>query len=173
VNVPGEASEQLLAGSLVTGFSHARLEMVTRRRKSVGMRPKVLSVDDDPEFAELIRYNLELQGCEVVLASNGVQALHLARSQLPDVILLDLMLPDLDGFSVCQILRAQPSTRDIPVFIVSALDEPWAGKRGSKARFSKYFKKPVDLKVLGESVRTAWEEHNALLRAALSDVKNG
>ena len=135
------------------------------------MKPKVLSVDDDPEFAELIRYNLELQGCEVVLASNGVQGLHLARSQLPDVVLLDLMLPDLDGFSVCQILRSQPSTRDIPVFIVSALDEPWAGKRGNKTRFSKYFKKPVDLKVLGESIRAAWEEQNTLLHAALAEAR--
>jgi DNA-binding response OmpR family regulator len=138
-----------------------------RKRHSPGMKPKVLVVDDDPEFAELLRYQLELQGCEIVVASNGVEALSLARSQLPDVILLDLMLPDLDGFSVCQILQAQPSTKGIPVFIVSALDEPWGGQRGCKARFSKYFKKPVDLRTLGQSVRTSWEESNELRRAFL------
>src|SRR5262249_33590632 len=131
------------------------------------VKPKVLAIDDDPEFAELLRYQLELQGCEVLVASNGVEALYLARSHLPDVILLDLMLPDLDGLSVCQILQAQPSTHSIPVFIVSALDEPWGGRRGCKARFSKYFKKPVDLRALGQSVRATWEEHNELRRAFL------
>jgi len=131
------------------------------------MKPKVLVVDDDSDFAELLSYQLGLQGCEIILAANGVEALSLARSQLPDVILLDLMLPDLDGFSVCQILQAQPSTREIPVFIVSALDEPWGGQRGCKARFSKYFKKPVDLRTLGQSVRTSWEESNELRRAFL------
>ncbi len=136
------------------------------------MKPKVLAVDDDAEFAELIRYNLAKQGCEILVAFNGLQALYLARATLPDVILLDVMLPDLDGLSVCQILRAQPSTRDIPVFIVSALDQSWAARRGSRAKFAKYFRKPVDLKLLSESVRAASEQHQAFLRAALSGTED-
>ena len=134
------------------------------------MKSKVLTVDDDPEFAELIRYNLAKQGCEILVAFNGLQALYLARATQPDVILLDVMLPDLDGLSVCQILRAQPSTRDIPVFILSALDESWAARRGSRAKFAKYFRKPVDLKLLSDSVRVASEQRQKLLRAALSDT---
>lgn len=141
----------------------------TRKRQIPGMKPKVLVVDDEPEFAALVSYHLELQGCQALVAGNGVEALHLARLHLPDVILLDLLLPDLDGFSVCQILQAQPSTREIPVFIVSALDEPWGGQRGCKARFSKYFKKPVDLVALGQSVRASWEAHNELRRAFLEE----
>ena len=133
------------------------------------MKPKVLAVDDDPEFSELLQYHLTLQGCEVLVASNGVEGLYMARSHLPDIILLDLMLPDLDGFSVCQILESQPSTRGIPVFIVSALDEPWGGRRGCKARFSKYFKKPVDLRHLSESVHSTWQECNELRRAFLEE----
>jgi len=134
------------------------------------VKSKVLTVDDDPEFAELIRYNLAKQGCEILVAFNGLQALYLARATQPDVILLDVMLPDLDGLSVCQILRAQPSTRDIPVFILSALDESWAARRGSRAKFAKYFRKPVDLKLLSDSVRVASEQRQKLLRAALSDT---
>src|SRR5262249_6962476 len=117
------------------------------------MKPKVLVVDDDGEFTELISYTLGKQGCQVLAAANGVQGLNLARTELPDVILLDLMLPDLDGLSVFQILRSQPSTRTIPVFIVSALGESWAGMRGPRLRYDRYLKKPVDLKALAQFVR--------------------
>ncbi len=75
----------------------------------------------------------------------------------PDVILVDIMLPDLDGLSVCEILNSQPSTRDIPVIIVSALNQSWIETRKSKARFARFFTKPVDLKLLRETVRTAAE----------------
>jgi DNA-binding response OmpR family regulator len=134
------------------------------------MNAKVLLVDDDAEFAKLIEYNLKRQSCEVLVASSAVQGLYLARTTLPDIILLDLMLPDLDGFSVCHILQVQPSTKHIPVFIVSALDAPSFGSRGSKARFAKYFQKPVDIKLLSENVRTTSEEHQAWLRSTMSET---
>jgi len=133
------------------------------------MNAKVLLVDDDAEFARLIEYNLKRQSCEVFIASTAVQGLYLARTTLPDIILLDLMLPDLDGFSVCHILQVQPSTKHIPIFIVSALDAPSFGSRGSKARFAKYFQKPVDVKLLSENVRTTSEEHQAWLRSTVAE----
>jgi DNA-binding response OmpR family regulator len=68
------------------------------------------------------------------------------------------MLPDLDGLSVCHILGAQPSTHGTPVFIISALGETWASKQGRRAPFSRYFKKPVELKVLVESIHEAARE---------------
>ena len=116
------------------------------------MKPKVLVVDDDQEFVQLLEFNLERQGCEVFTAANGVQALHMARSALPDVILLDLMLPDMDGFSVCEIVHSQPSTREIPVIILSGLDWSWASTRKNKARITQYFKKPVELSSVVEGV---------------------
>jgi len=136
----------------------------------VPMSAKVLLVDDDAEFARLIEYNLKRQACEVLVAPNAVQGLYLERTSLPDIILLDLMLPDLDGFSVCHILQVQPSTKHIPIFIVSALDAPSFGSRGYKARFAKYFQKPVDVKLLSESVRTASEEHQAWLRSTMAET---
>jgi len=119
------------------------------------MKPRVLVVDDDIEFAQLLRFSLDQDGCESLLVHNGVHALRIARAELPDVILVDLMLPDLDGLSVCEILNSQPSTRDIPVIIVSALNQSWIETRKSKARFVRFFTKPVDLRVLRETVRTA------------------
>ncbi len=129
------------------------------------MKPKVLVVDDDVDYARLIAYNLERQGCETFPVHNGVEALRLARTELPDVILLDVMLPDLDGLSVCEILQTQPSTRDIPVLILSALDQSWADCRKSKAKPAHYFTKPVDLKVLAEKVCAASEERRASIHS--------
>src|SRR6266705_466450 len=124
-------------------------------KPSILAKPRVLVVDDDPEFAQLIEFNLAQRGCDILIARAGLQALRMARAELPDVILLDVMLPDIEGLTVCEILRAQPSTRDIPVFILSALHESWATSRKTKARFARYFQKPVDLKLLGETVFSA------------------
>ena len=136
------------------------------------MKPKVLVVDDDIDYAQLIAYNLERQGCETLPVHNGVQALRMARAELPDVILLDLMLPDLDGLSVCEILQGQPSTRDIPVLVVSALDETWGETRKTKARVARYFRKPVDLKLLAERVLAVCEERRALVRSHLAQKED-
>src|SRR2546423_3443989 len=89
------------------------------------MKPRVLVVDDDIEFAQLLRFSSDQDGCESLLVHNVAHALRIARAELPDVILIDLMLPDLDGLSVCEILNSQPSTRNIPVIIVSALNQSW------------------------------------------------
>ncbi len=121
------------------------------------MKPRILVVDDDIEYAQLLKFTLDQEGCESLLVHNGVHALRMARAELPDVILVDIMLPDLDGLSVCEILNSQPSTRDIPVIIVSALNQSWIETRKSKARFARFFTKPVDLKLLRETVRTAAE----------------
>src|SRR5437588_7147024 len=74
------------------------------------MKPRVLIVDDEPDVLELVDFKLSAQGFEVLKAANGIEALRRARCDSPDVIVLDVMLPDLDGFSICEILRAQPST---------------------------------------------------------------
>jgi DNA-binding response OmpR family regulator len=81
---------------------------------------KILAVDDEPELTELMRFHLVRSGYEVATAANGWEALAFVRQQQPDIILLDLMLPDLDGFGVCEILRRDPLTATIPVIIISA-----------------------------------------------------
>ncbi len=80
----------------------------------------ILVVDDEPDFIELVQFHLERAGYQVATATNGWEALASIRQQRPDLVLLDLMLPDLDGFGVCEILRRDPLTAMIPIVIVSA-----------------------------------------------------
>ena len=84
------------------------------------VKPKILVVDDEPDALELIAFNLKSAGLEVLTAENGDQAQRLARAQLPDLILLDLMLPEVDGLEVCKILRRDAATSAIPIIMVTA-----------------------------------------------------
>jgi len=129
------------------------------------MKPRVLIVDDEPDFLELVGFKLSREGFEVVQAANGVEALRMAQSESPDVIVLDVMLPDLDGLSVCEILRNQPETRDVPVVILSALDTPVSRSRGDKLGVSDWLTKGADLTLLSTRVRAAVEEHWLLGRS--------
>src|SRR6266446_6364478 len=90
--------------------------MVTKSR----VTPKILVVDDEPDAVELIDFNLKAAGYEVVTAADGNEALKKARSSLPDLIVLDLMLPEVDGMEVCKILRRDPATSHIPIIMVTA-----------------------------------------------------
>lgn len=90
--------------------------MLTKAR----VKPKILVVDDEPDALELIEFNLKGAGFEVVTAADGEEALRLARSHVPDLVLLDLMLPEVDGLEVCKILRRDSSTSSLPIIMVTA-----------------------------------------------------
>ena len=85
------------------------------------MSAKILLVDDETDMLEMMAYNLGAQGHQIVTAVTGLDAVNKARRCAPDLIVLDLMLDGIDGFSVCEILRAQPSTGRVPVLVVTAL----------------------------------------------------
>jgi DNA-binding response OmpR family regulator len=84
------------------------------------MKPKILVVDDEPDLLELIEVNFTAAGFAVLFAANGREALRQAREQAPDLILLDVMLPELDGLEVCKILRQDASTGRIPILMLTA-----------------------------------------------------
>ncbi len=84
------------------------------------MHSKILVVDDERDVIELVSFNLRAAGYRVGTAGTRLEALNKARSMLPDLIILDLMLPELDGTAVCEILRTLPSTATIPVLMLSA-----------------------------------------------------
>jgi len=104
----------------------------------------ILIVDDEGDFVEMVKFRLGAFGCEFLVAGDGLQALSQARQFQPDLILLDILLPDLDGVSVCEILKRQPSTKRIPVVFVSALS---AGvtRRTVTMQAADFFTKPLDL----------------------------
>jgi DNA-binding response OmpR family regulator len=105
--------------------------------------PRILIVDDESDFIELVQYRLAGLGCEFIVANDGVQALSQARQFKPDLILLDILLPDLDGLSVCEILRRQPSTKKIPVIFMSALSSE-VTRRTVAMQADDFFTKPLD-----------------------------
>jgi len=109
--------------------------------------PRILIVDDESDFIELVQYRLATLGCEIIVANNGVQALSQARQFKPSLILLDILLPDLDGLSVCEILRRQPSTKKIPITFMSALSSE-VTKRTVAMQADDFFTKPLDLERL-------------------------
>src|SRR6266436_4211500 len=90
--------------------------MVTKAR----VMPKILVVDDEPDAVELVEFNLKSAGYEVITAADGSEALIKARAHSPDLIVLDLMLPEVDGLEVCKILRRDPATAAIPIIMVTA-----------------------------------------------------
>ena len=84
------------------------------------MKPKILVVDDEPEAVELLEFNLKQAGYAVSTAGDGAEALKKARTQSPDLIVLDVMLPEMDGFEICKALRVDATTAKIPVIMLTA-----------------------------------------------------
>ena len=105
-------------------------------------------VEDDPDLVELLSFNLRGCGFVVSASGDGVDALKKARSIVPDLILLDLMLPQLDGFGVCEILRRDPATAGIPIIMVTAMSSQFARLAGLEAGANDYITKPFSPKQL-------------------------
>ncbi len=111
-----------------------------------GMR--ILVIEDERDMCELLEYNLEREGYETIVAHDGQEGLRKAQTLLPDMILLDLMLPGLSGFDVCRELRAGERTRDIPIIIISAKSEETDQVVGFSLGADDYVTKPFAVKVL-------------------------
>jgi DNA-binding response OmpR family regulator len=110
--------------------------------------PRVLVVDDEEDIVELIRFNLHNAGFDVVTAGTGTEALRQARITEPDIILLDAMLPELDGFAVCEILRREPETAATPVIFVTSWGSEDARVLGLQFGGDDYVVKPFSPKEL-------------------------
>lgn len=121
-------------------------------------RHRVLIVDDDEALADVLSTRLARQGFGTLIADSGRKAMQLAQRDLPDCILLDLRLPDVDGFDLCQDLVDAPQTSAIPVIIVSGLDRPDIIRRCRAAGCYYYVRKPYDPNALLTLIRQAIDE---------------
>lgn len=119
------------------------------------MRKKILVVEDDADLVELLRFNLKKAGFAVGTAFDGIEALKKARSLLPDLILLDLMLPELDGFAVCEVLRRDPNTASVPVIILTAMSSQLARLTGLEVGANDFITKPFSSKDLLARIESA------------------
>ena len=105
---------------------------------------KILVVDDNEQNLELLVAYLETLECSVVTAVDGVDALEKLALETPDLILLDIMMPRMSGFEVCRKIKADPTTRDIPVIMVTALNELTDIERGVESGTDDFITKPVN-----------------------------
>jgi len=111
-------------------------------------REMVLVVEDDEDIQELIRYNLAQAGYRVMVAGTGEEGVKAARAKTPDLVLLDIMLPGMDGLEVCRILSAQSETRQIPIIMLTAKGEEADIITGLQMGADDYITKPFSPRVL-------------------------
>ncbi len=118
---------------------------------------KILIVDDEPDILEFLRYNLRKEGYEVVTANDGKQAIAVAEQEKPHLIILDIMMPELDGVETCRILRSRKEFNDTPVAFLTARDEDFSQITALDVGGDDYITKPIKPRVLTSRI-------NALLR---------
>ncbi|MFN8588935.1 MAG: response regulator [Candidatus Eisenbacteria bacterium] len=116
-------------------------------------KPRILIVDDEPDLLAVLHFGLEAEGFEVVEASDGERGLEMARSCQPALIVLDLMLPRLDGYKVCRALKFDERYRQIPIFILSARSGETDRRLALDLGADAYMTKPYDMKDLVARIR--------------------
>jgi len=127
-------------------------------------KEKILVVDDEEDILELLRYNLLREGYNVSCAASGEEALRLAQSEIPDLLVQDLMLPGIDGLEVTKILKNDSSTKDIPIVMLTAKGEEADIVTGLELGADDYITKPFSPRVLVARVR-------AVLRRKVKEYK--
>jgi CheY-like chemotaxis protein len=134
-----------------------RLEEIRRQEEVNGSRLKgktILVVDDSPTVRKLIAGKLEKSGHEVFCSNDGVEALEVLESLQPDLILLDINMPRMDGYQVCKLIRTNPATRDVPVVMISGKDGFFDKVRGKMAGTTGYITKPFGPETLMKAIES-------------------
>jgi two-component system phosphate regulon response regulator PhoB len=116
-------------------------------------RLRVLVIEDERDLAEVLTYNLEREGYDAIVAHDGQEGLRKAQTLLPDLILLDIMLPGISGTEICREVRAGERTRDIPIIIISARSEETDQVVGFSLGADDYVTKPFNVKVLMQRIK--------------------
>ena len=114
---------------------------------------RVLAVDDEFEVLSAIKMRLEANNYEVILAVDGLEALYKARNNKVDLIILDLMLPKMDGYKVCRMLKFDDKYKDIPIIMLTARDKESDLKLGAEVGANAYLTKPFDNEVLLNKIK--------------------
>lgn len=132
-------------------------------------KEKILIIEDDPDIVEMITYNLEKEGFNVVSSSNGEDAIDLLRIEHPNLVILDLMLPGLDGFEVCSSIRNTPETSHIPVIMLTAKSREIDKIAGFEIGADDYVTKPFSPKELIARIRAVLRRFES---STLKHMKN-
>jgi two-component system alkaline phosphatase synthesis response regulator PhoP len=116
-------------------------------------KEKILVVDDEEDILELLRFNLSREGCQVFCASSGEEALRLVQSEIPDLVVLDLMLPGIDGLEVTRRLKSDPNTKHLPIVMLTAKGEEADIVTGLELGADDYVTKPFSPRILVARVK--------------------
>jgi DNA-binding response OmpR family regulator len=116
------------------------------------MAAKILLVDDEKEFVDMIKMRLEAKNYAVITAYDGIEALNKTRELRPDLIILDIMLPNLDGYQVCRMIKFDKTFGEIPIILLTALDQQKDRKLGEQVRADAYITKPFEPEELVEKI---------------------
>lgn len=124
---------------------------------------KILLVDDEPDILEIISYSLESEGYSVYKANNGLQAIEIAEKETPDLIIMDLMMPEMNGVEACEQIRKSKKLKNVIITFLSARSEDFSQIAGFDAGADDYITKPIRPKVLLSKIK-------ALLRRNITDI---
>ena len=121
-------------------------------------KKRILVVDDEPDFAGIVQTNLEKEGFEVAVAYNGIEGLEMVKANPPDAIVLDIMMPEMDGYKVCKELKADEKYADIPVILLTAVASHVTTTRyshadGMSTEADDYIAKPASAEEITESIK--------------------
>jgi two-component system, OmpR family, phosphate regulon response regulator PhoB len=142
-------------------------EMTRAPTRVAATKPYALIVEDEPPLIELIRYNLEKEGYEIDIATDGEEAILMIEERQPDIVLLDWMLPKLAGIEVCRRLRSRAATRNLPVIMLTAKTEEADRVRGLDMGADDYMTKPFAMSELVARIRAVMRR----IRPALAEDK--
>jgi DNA-binding response OmpR family regulator len=113
---------------------------------------KILVIEDDPSFLRYLDFVFDKEGYEIITASNGLEGLRKARQENPDLVVLDVMLPGLDGFEICHRLRSEAPTAKLPILMLSAKGQDADKTTAARVGANIFLSKPVDRAVLLSTV---------------------
>ena len=131
---------------------------------------KILIVDDEPDILEFMQYNLEKEGFEVFLASSGKQALEVAKQELPDLIILDVMMPGMDGIETCRELRNDPRLRDTIIAFLTARNEDYSQIAGFESGADDYIAKPIKPRVLISRIKALLKRSGQTVSGPITEI---
>ncbi len=131
-----------------------------RRMSITSTVKKILIADDEPDILEIIQYNLQNEGYEVITAKNGNEAIDQAKRFTPDLIILDIMMPGKNGIEVCNILRMQPAFNNTLIIFLTALSDEGTEVKGLETGADDFITKPVSPKVLVSKVNALFRRVN-------------
>jgi DNA-binding response OmpR family regulator len=125
--------------------------------ESTNWMPQIMVVDDDPDTVSILARHLQREGFVAIEAISGTECLRIVHEHRIDVILLDLMMPEMDGFQVCRALKQDPETAEIPVIMITARDDLDARAEGMRLGVSDFLAKPVFRRQLANRIRAQLE----------------